>query len=58
MMSARAIAILAFRLIKDYPEVLETASIPKGVFREVLMIKPIWQTGTGCFQYLYMVMKG
>lgn len=34
MMSARATAILAFRLLSDHPEVLETASIPKMVFRE------------------------
>jgi serine-type D-Ala-D-Ala carboxypeptidase (penicillin-binding protein 5/6) len=34
MMSARSTAILAFHLINDYPEVLETASIPKMTFRE------------------------
>jgi serine-type D-Ala-D-Ala carboxypeptidase (penicillin-binding protein 5/6) len=34
MMSARSTAVLAFRLINDYPEVLETASIPKKVFRQ------------------------
>jgi serine-type D-Ala-D-Ala carboxypeptidase (penicillin-binding protein 5/6) len=34
MMSARATAILAFRLLSDHPEVLETASIPKMKFRE------------------------
>ena len=32
--SARDMAILAQKLIKDYPEVLETASISKKVFRE------------------------
>ncbi|WP_431309041.1 D-alanyl-D-alanine carboxypeptidase family protein [Halalkalibacter lacteus] len=32
MMSARATAKLAFHLINDYPEVLETASIPTMVF--------------------------
>jgi serine-type D-Ala-D-Ala carboxypeptidase (penicillin-binding protein 5/6) len=34
MMSARSTAILAFRLINDYPEVLETASIPVKNFRD------------------------
>ena len=34
MVSARDMAILAQKLIKDYPEVLETASISKKVFRE------------------------
>jgi D-alanyl-D-alanine carboxypeptidase (penicillin-binding protein 5/6) len=32
--SARDMAILAQRLVKDYPEVLDTASISKKVFRE------------------------
>ncbi|OMP66780.1 serine hydrolase [Domibacillus epiphyticus] len=34
MMSGRDVATLAYRLLKDYPEVLETASIPKKKFRE------------------------
>lgn len=34
VMSARAMATLAYRLLKDHPEVLETASIPKKLFRE------------------------
>ncbi|OLN21135.1 D-alanyl-D-alanine carboxypeptidase [Domibacillus antri] len=34
MMSGRDVATLAYRLVKDYPEVLETASIPKKKFRE------------------------
>jgi serine-type D-Ala-D-Ala carboxypeptidase (penicillin-binding protein 5/6) len=34
MLSARSTAILAYHLLKDYPEVLKTASIPKKVFRE------------------------
>jgi D-alanyl-D-alanine carboxypeptidase (penicillin-binding protein 5/6) len=33
MMSARSTALLAFRLINDFPEVLETTSTPKAVFR-------------------------
>lgn len=33
-MSARATAKLAYRLIKDYPEVLETASVPVLRFRD------------------------
>ncbi len=33
-MSARAAAVLAYHLINDYPEVLDTASIPEKVFRE------------------------
>ena len=49
-MSARATAKLAFSSIKDYPEVLETASIPKSYFQagpdEVIQ----WKTGTGCYQ--------
>ncbi|NNV08025.1 D-alanyl-D-alanine carboxypeptidase family protein [Geobacillus sp. C56-T2] len=34
VMSARAMAMLAYRLLKDHPEVLETASIPRKIFRE------------------------
>ncbi|OQP03955.1 D-alanyl-D-alanine carboxypeptidase [Geobacillus sp. 46C-IIa] len=34
VMSARAMATLAYRLLKDHPEVLETASIPRKLFRE------------------------
>lgn len=34
VMSARATATLAFRLLKDYPEVLQFASIPNLVFQE------------------------
>lgn len=34
MMSARSVATLAYRLIHDYPEVLETSSIPVKIFRE------------------------
>ena len=34
LMTTRATAILAYRLINDYPEVLETASIPRKVFKE------------------------
>lgn len=34
VMPARAVAKLAYHLLKDYPEVLETASIPKKIFRE------------------------
>lgn len=33
-MSAHSAAIIADRLLKDYPEVLETASIPSKTFRE------------------------
>lgn len=33
-MSARNVATLAYRLVNDYPEVLETAGIPKKKFRE------------------------
>ncbi|AST93944.1 D-alanyl-D-alanine carboxypeptidase [Sutcliffiella cohnii] len=33
-LSARATAKLAYHLIHDFPEILETASIPKKVFRE------------------------
>ncbi|WP_217708479.1 D-alanyl-D-alanine carboxypeptidase family protein [Metabacillus schmidteae] len=33
-LSARDMALLSQRLIQDYPEVLETASIPKKTFRE------------------------
>jgi D-alanyl-D-alanine carboxypeptidase (penicillin-binding protein 5/6) len=34
LMSARDTAKLAFHLLNDYPEVLDTASVPKAVFRE------------------------
>jgi D-alanyl-D-alanine carboxypeptidase (penicillin-binding protein 5/6) len=34
LMSAKATATLAFHLLNDYPEVLETASIPTKTFRE------------------------
>lgn len=34
VMSAREIALVAARLIQDYPEVLETASVPRMTFRE------------------------
>ncbi|WP_026688766.1 D-alanyl-D-alanine carboxypeptidase family protein [Alteribacter aurantiacus] len=33
-MSARAAATLAFHLVNDYPEVLDTASIPEKMFKE------------------------
>ncbi|WP_301538663.1 D-alanyl-D-alanine carboxypeptidase family protein [Bacillus sp. THAF10] len=34
VMSARATAKLAYHLLNDFPEILDTASIPKKVFRE------------------------
>jgi serine-type D-Ala-D-Ala carboxypeptidase (penicillin-binding protein 5/6) len=34
LLSARATAKLAYHLVNDFPEVLETAKIPKKVFRE------------------------
>ncbi|MBA2876934.1 D-alanyl-D-alanine carboxypeptidase (penicillin-binding protein 5/6) [Anoxybacillus caldiproteolyticus] len=34
VMSARAVATLAYHLLKEYPQVLETASISKKTFRE------------------------
>lgn len=34
MMSARSVAKISNRIVQDYPEILETASIPKKVFRE------------------------
>ncbi|MCA1066614.1 D-alanyl-D-alanine carboxypeptidase family protein (plasmid) [Rossellomorea sp. AcN35-11] len=34
LLTARGTAKLAYYLVKDYPEVLETASIPKKIFRE------------------------
>ncbi len=34
MMSARSTALLAYHLLKDYPEVLDTASIPTKWFKE------------------------
>lgn len=33
-MSAKATAILGYHLVNDYPEVLDTASIPEKIFRE------------------------
>ncbi|ALC87133.1 D-alanyl-D-alanine carboxypeptidase [Bacillus sp. FJAT-22090] len=34
VMPAKSVAILAYNLMKDYPEVLETTKIPKKTFRE------------------------
>lgn len=34
VMSAKSVAKLAYHLLKDHPEVLDTSSIPKKVFRE------------------------
>jgi serine-type D-Ala-D-Ala carboxypeptidase (penicillin-binding protein 5/6) len=34
VMSARAVATLAYHLLNKFPEILETSSIPKKVFRE------------------------
>lgn len=34
MMSAKSVAVLAYNLIKDHPEVLDTASIKEKTFRE------------------------
>ncbi|OPX00496.1 serine hydrolase [Geobacillus proteiniphilus] len=34
VMSARSMAMLAYQLLKDHPEVLKTASIPHKMFRE------------------------
>ncbi|WP_245827700.1 serine hydrolase [Paenisporosarcina indica] len=34
LMPAKSVAKLAYHLLKDYPEVLETTSIPKKIFRE------------------------
>lgn len=36
MMTARDMAIVAARLLEDYPEVLETASIPEMTFRDTI----------------------
>lgn len=34
VMPAKSVALLAYTLMKDYPEVLETTKIPKKIFRE------------------------
>lgn len=34
VMPAKSVALLAYHLLKDYPEVLEATSVPKKVFRE------------------------
>jgi D-alanyl-D-alanine carboxypeptidase (penicillin-binding protein 5/6) len=34
VMPAKSVAKLAYHLMKDYPEVLETTSIPSKIFRE------------------------
>ncbi|WP_179860868.1 serine hydrolase [Bhargavaea cecembensis] len=34
VMPAKSVALLAYRLLEDYPEVLETTSIPSKIFRE------------------------
>ena len=43
LMSAKTTAMLAYHLVKDYPEVLEFSSIPSTTFdgQEI-------RTGTGC----------
>ena len=56
VMSARATAKLAFHLLKDYPEVLETTSIPKKKFREgtddeIAMENWNWMLPTLVFKY-------
>lgn len=56
VMTARSTAKLAYRLIKDYPEVLKTASIPKKKFRggtddEIMMENWNWMLPTLIFAY-------
>ncbi|MET3576812.1 serine hydrolase [Bhargavaea ullalensis] len=34
VMPAKSVALLAYRLLKDYPEVLDTTSVPTKIFRE------------------------
>ena len=47
-MSARDCAILAQRLIQDFPKILNTAKIPKKHSKRVVNIQLIWRTLTGC----------
>lgn len=56
VMSARATATLAFRLLKDFPEVLETTSIPSKMFRagtddEIKMDNWNWMLPELVFKY-------
>ena len=49
VMSARATAKLAYHLLKDFPEVLETTSIPviRRSGKERMTVSK-WKIGTGC----------
>lgn len=41
-LSARSVALLAYHLIKDYPEVLETSSVPQTEFEDQTIINWNW----------------
>lgn len=62
VMSARAVATLAFRLLHDYPDVLKTSSIPFKVFREGTSDKinmPNWNLMLeGSTQYTSIIYPG
>ena len=47
VMSARSTAQLALHLLEDFPEVLETTSIPKKEFPWYCQVR--WKIGIGCF---------
>ena len=57
VMPAKSVAKLAYHLLKDYPEVLETTKIQKRYSVKAQMMQSKWTTGTSCFQALFMNMK-
>ena len=50
VMPARSVAKFAYHLLKDYPEVLETAEFRKKHSVKVQMMQLRWKTGTSCCQ--------
>lgn len=57
VMPARSVAKLAYHLLKDHPDMLETAKIPKKSSVKELRMQLTCQTGISCFQVLSMHMK-
>nr|WP_249306389.1 serine hydrolase [Lederbergia citrea] len=58
VMSARATAKLASRLMKDYPEVLETSSIPRKEFRNLIGEMKNWNQMLPSLEYEYPGVDG
>ena len=56
--SAKDTALMALRILQDYPEVLTIASIPRKTFRPDTVMRVEWTTGTGCYRNWFTVTKG